>query len=91
MKSKYVIIEHRKLECVIVFSPCLLHQDVAGDRKLKAAGFCELDADGRWVVSGKSLSLEYGCRPQDVDILNTHLLGRSKRPLDLSNREQLAR
>ena len=80
VKSKYVIIEHRKLECVIVFSPCLLHRDVAGTHKIKAAGYCELDVDGRWVVGGMSLSLEYCSRPQDVDILNNHLISISKRP-----------
>jgi hypothetical protein len=48
MKSKYVVIEHEGEECVIVFSPFLLHQDVAGNHEIKSAGFCELHSNGGW-------------------------------------------
>jgi hypothetical protein len=70
MKSKYIIIEHEGTEVVVVFSPFLLHQDVAGNRKIKSAGFCELDAKAQWIVCGDSVSLSCKARPQDARILN---------------------
>jgi hypothetical protein len=70
MKSKYLIIEHEGLDAVVVFSPFLLHQDVAGKSKIKSAGYCQLDANARWVVCGESVSLNCKARPEDVKILN---------------------
>jgi hypothetical protein len=59
---------------VIVFSPFLRHQDVAGNFKIKSAGFCESNVRGSWAVCGGSDSLECYSRSQDVKILNQHLL-----------------
>jgi hypothetical protein len=70
MKSKYVIIEHDGTDAVLVFSPFLLHQDVAGNKKIKSAGFCKLDANGHWIVCGESVSLNCKANPQDAKILN---------------------
>ena len=72
VKSKYIIIEHAGMEVPIVFASYLLQANVAEKRKVKAAGFCEIDADGKWVVGGKSASLDLSVRLQDADILNTH-------------------
>ena len=74
MKSKYVIIEHDGMDAVVVFSPFLLHQDVAGKSKIKSAGFCKLDVKGNWITYGESVSLSCDARPQDAKILN-ELLG----------------
>ena len=74
VKSKYVVIDRDGKEAVIVFSPSLSHRDVAGNYKIKSAGFCELNLNGSWIVSGGSNSLECRSRPQDVEILNQHLL-----------------
>jgi hypothetical protein len=74
VKSKYVIIDFDGTEAVIVFSPFLLHQDLAGNHKIKSAGYCELDVHGRWIVSGMSFSLQCCPGPQDVEILNQHFL-----------------
>ena len=79
VKSKYVIFEYDGEEAVVVFSPFIQHLEMAGDYKIKSAGFCELNVDGRWMVSGASESLECRSKPQDVEILNHHLL--SKRPV----------
>ena len=78
VKSKYVIIECNGNKGGIVFSPFLRHQDLAGDHKIKSAGYCELNVHGRWIVSRISLSLQCGPGLQDDEILNRHLL--SKRP-----------
>jgi len=69
MKSKYIIIEHDGMEAPVVFSPVLLHEDVAGNSKVKSAGFCKLDVNGNWTAAGNSVSLNCGARPQDVKIL----------------------
>lgn len=84
MKSKYVVIECGKNEGVIVFSPFLLHQDVAGTYKVKSAGYCELKDNAGWRVSGRSDSLECCPRPQDEEVLNQHLL--IKQPLHFVDR-----
>jgi hypothetical protein len=73
MKSKYLIINRMGMEVPVVFSQLLVHKDVAGRRKVRSAGFCELDANGRWVASGHSSSLNLSARPQDAEILNRHL------------------
>jgi len=73
VKSKYIIIKCAGREVPIVFSPLLLHADVAGRKKVQSAGFCELDAAGKWVAGGQSKSLKLTARPQDAAILNTHL------------------
>jgi hypothetical protein len=73
MKSKYIIVERDGQEGVIVFSPFLLHKDVAGEHIIKAAGFCELKDNGNWVVSGGSDSLESYSRSQDVELFNKYL------------------
>jgi hypothetical protein len=63
---------------VIVCSSFLSHLDVARNYNVKSAGFCELNGNGNWVVSGSSQSLECCHRPQeqDVEILNQHLIDR---------------
>ena len=58
------------MSAAVVFSPILLHQDVAGTRKIKSAGFCRLDRHGNWVVCGESVSLGCNAGPQDAKILN---------------------
>jgi hypothetical protein len=73
MKSKYIILKCSGLEVPLVFSPMLIHADVARGKKVRSAGFCELGPDGRWVVGGDSTSLKLSSRPQDAAILNTHL------------------
>jgi hypothetical protein len=73
MKSKYVIIQSMGMEVPLVFSQFLVHKDVAGRRKVRSAGFCELDANGKWVADGHSSSLNLSARPQDAEILNRHL------------------
>ena len=83
MKSKYIVIERDGKEGVIVFSPFLLHRDMASNHKIKSAGFCELKENGTWLVSGSSNSLACCPRPQDVEILKQHLL--SKQPLQFVN------
>jgi len=69
-KLKYIIIEHKGSEAAILFPSDLLHQDVAGTKKVKSAGFCVLDANGKWLVGGGSISLNCDPRPHDVNILN---------------------
>jgi hypothetical protein len=76
MKLKYIIIQHAGMEVPLVFSRFLQHGDVAGTRKIESAGFCELDASGKWVVVGESTSLNLKVRPQDSEILNAHLMRR---------------
>jgi hypothetical protein len=73
MKPKYIIVKQAGIEVPLVFSSLLLHRDVAGKRKVKSAGFCGLDAAGKWIAGGKSASLGLSARPQDAEILNTHL------------------
>ena len=83
VKSKYIVIEQGGEERVIVFSPWLPHREVAGNYKVKSAGFCRLNDHGSWVVSGRADTLDCRSRPQDVEILNLHLPG--KWPLRLFN------
>jgi hypothetical protein len=73
LKSKYIIIELAGVEVPLVFSEFLTHEEAAGRHKVQSAGFCELDAAGKWVTSGQSVSLRLVARPQDDEILNTHL------------------
>jgi hypothetical protein len=73
MKAKYIIIQHDGCEAVIVFSPFLLHQDVAQNSQVKSAGFCKLDENGRWTVSGGSFSLNQSVKATDVNALNALL------------------
>jgi hypothetical protein len=73
MRSKYIIVNHNGIEIPLVFSSLLLHQDVAGSRSVESAGYCELNASGKWLVGGDSVSLGLGVRPQDAEILNTSL------------------
>ena len=73
MKAKYVIIEHEGCEVVIVFSPLLSHQDVARYGDVQSAGFCKLNEDGRWAVSGESVSLNQRAKARDANILNAFL------------------
>jgi hypothetical protein len=73
MKSKYVIIQRHGMEVPLVFSEFLMHEEVAGKNTVQSAGFCELDATGKWVASGHSVSLKLSARPRDAEILNSHL------------------
>jgi len=63
------------MEVPLVFSPFLQHEDVASAMKNKvyAAGFCQMDKTGKWMVSGASVSLKLDARQQDAKILNEHL------------------
>jgi len=69
VKSKYLIIERDGINAAVVFSPFLLHQDVAGKSKIKSAGFCKLDVAGNWITFGESISLGCDAKPQDAEIL----------------------
>jgi hypothetical protein len=73
MKSKYIIVRSSGTEVPLVFSPLLIHADVARGSKVRSAGFCELDSGGKWVVGGGSTSLKLSSRPEDAAILNRHL------------------
>lgn len=75
MKSKYIIVEMEGMELPLVFSSFMSHEDVVmfARDKIQSAGFCELDAAGKWVASGQSLSLRLDARPQDAEILNEQL------------------
>ena len=70
MKSKYIILEHNGMDAAVVFSPFLLHQNVAGKNKIKSAGYCKLDVTGNWIADGGSVSLGCDARPQDAEVLN---------------------
>ncbi len=60
MKSKYIIIEMDGMEVPFVFSRFLSHEDVAlcVKNSIRSAGFCELNAAGKWVASGQSVTLK---------------------------------
>lgn len=74
MKPKYIIIVNETgMEVPIVFSPLISHEDMVSKKLVKSAGFCELDNQGRWSAHGWSDTLNLRSRPQDADILNTHL------------------
>jgi hypothetical protein len=75
MKSKYIIVEMEGMELPLIFSPFLTHEHVAMSVKdqIQSAGYCELDAAGKWVASGQSVSLKLNARPQDAEILNSQL------------------
>ena len=73
MKSKYIIVKCSGMEVPLVFSPVLIHAEVARGSKVRSAGFCELNASGKWVVGGHSTSLKLHARPEDAAILNKHL------------------
>lgn len=72
MKAKYIIIENMEMEYPIVFNPILKH-DIFSSFKIVSAGFCQRDADDKFVVWGKSISLKLNSRPEDADILNKFL------------------
>jgi len=61
------------MEVPLVFSPVLVHAEVARGSKVRSAGFCEIGPDGKWIVGGNSTSLKLRSRPQDAAILNLHL------------------
>ena len=73
MKSKYVIIKQGGVEIPLVFSKIVTHEDVATKDDVISAGFCELDGAGKWIVGGRSFSLNLMARPQDAQILNEYL------------------
>ena len=73
VRSKYLIVKHAGNEVPLVFSPLLSHEQVAREKEVKSAGFCELRADGQWKVSGRSESLRLDARPRDAEILNSYL------------------
>lgn len=77
MKAKYVIIQHADTEVLIVFSPLLQHAEVAGLSQVKSAGFCELDATGKWIISRMSNSLYLMSKPQDAQALTSHIFNRA--------------
>ena len=74
MKSKYIIIDMEGTEVPVIFSCFLQHGEVAAMKyPVRSAGFCELDATGKWIVGGESLSLKLRAGQQDAKILNDHL------------------
>ena len=75
VKSKYIIIKQGGVEVPLVFSKIVTHEDIATKDCVISAGFCELDGTGKWIVGGRSLSLNLMARPQDAQILNEHLCG----------------
>jgi hypothetical protein len=76
VKLKYVVIERDGEEGVIMFTPFLLHRDVAGNHEIKSAGFCELEENETWLVNGRSDSLACRPRPQDAEVLKQYLLSK---------------
>ena len=70
VKLKYLIVEHDKGETALVFSPSLLHDDIARGRKVTSAGFCKLGVDGKWIAVGTLASLNCSARLKDAEILN---------------------
>jgi len=72
---KYLIVAQDDLEVPLVFSPLLLHEQVAEKGRVISAGFCGRDDTGKWIAGGRSVSLALSARPQDAGILNTHLGG----------------
>lgn len=62
----------KQAEVPIIFSPLLIHEEVAGKCNVKSAGYCEC-IDGKWIVSGGSVSLKLDARPQDADLLALHI------------------
>jgi hypothetical protein len=77
MKAKYVIIEYAGQEVPIVFSSMLPHHFMVGMGRCKGAGFCELDATGKWIISGRSDTLCLMSRPQDAQALTSHIFNRA--------------
>ena len=73
MKSKYVIIKQGEVKIPLVFSKIATHEDMVANDQVISAGFCELDGAGKWIVGGRSFSLNLVARPQDAQILNEHL------------------
>jgi hypothetical protein len=73
VKLKYLIVEHNRVEAVLVFSPLLSHDDVAGRSKVTSAGFCKMGVDGKWIAVGTSASLNCSARTNDAEILNRFL------------------
>lgn len=73
MKLKCVIIWQTELEVPLVFFQWLFYGDLAGKHNVASAGFCELAANGKWRAGGHSTSLKLNARPQDAEILSTHL------------------
>jgi hypothetical protein len=73
VKLKYIVIERAGMEIPLVFPSLLLHHEVAGNNKVKSAGYCKFDAAGKWITVGKSETLNLSARPQDEEILNAHL------------------
>jgi hypothetical protein len=57
----------------MVFSPFLSHEEVAGNHKVRSAGYCEMKDSVTWMVSGRSDSLNCYSEPRDVELLNRHL------------------
>ncbi len=59
---KYIIIQTEfKLPAAIIFHECLQHDDIAGEREVLGAGFCNPKGD----VWGFSKSLEINSKPED--------------------------
>lgn len=74
---KYIVYEQfGGLEVVILFPQFLEHKDVAyvltSRTKLVSAGFVKL-INGEFHVSGKSTSLNLSSRPEDTDLIISHL------------------
>jgi len=69
--TKYIIVESNGLEMPIVFASLLNHREVAGARKVVAAGFVSFSIDNgapelNAECYGRSKSLNIGSRP-DID------------------------
>lgn len=73
VKSKYLIVKHAGNEVSLVFSPLLSYEQVAREKEVRSAGFCELRSDGQWKVSGRSEPLRLNAGPRDAEILNDYL------------------
>jgi hypothetical protein len=72
-QAKYIIVEEKGLELPIIFNSILTHADVAGNKKVISAGFCQSDYEGVYSVWGESVSLKIKSRPQDCGILTRDL------------------
>ena len=81
MEFKYVIVKHRGMECPILFSKFLSHDDFLNHSPI-SAGFVSIHkpeketmtSDGiirdiEFVTYGKSVSLQLNSRPEDAKII----------------------
>jgi len=74
-RAKYIIVQDGGLELPVIFSPLLKHSEVAGQRRIVAAGFCDI-SNNEVACWGKSVSLDIESRPEeDAKLIRRQILG----------------